>query len=191
MTSFLVVYATSEGQTAKIAAQLQETIANRGHDVTALDVNDLSDDLSLTDYEAVVVGSSIHMGKQATAIQSFVADNRAFLNDRPSAFFQVSLSSAVDDPTRRAEAARYVEDFLEATGWQPANIGLFGGALRYTKYGFLKRLLLKRIAKEATGDIDTAQDYEYTDWNEVEAFAADFASFVEARLGTGHDPAEP
>ena len=43
---------------------------------------------------------------------------------------------------------------------------------------------MKRIAKDATGDTDTSRDYEYTDWAEVEAFANDFAAFVEGRLGT-------
>jgi menaquinone-dependent protoporphyrinogen oxidase len=95
----------------------------------------------------------------------------------------VSLSSAVDDEKRRAEAAGYVEDLVAGTGWNPDRIGLFGGALRYSKYGFLKRLLIKRIAKTATGDTDTSRDYEYTDWDEVDAFAADFAGFVETRQG--------
>ncbi|ELZ24801.1 protoporphyrinogen oxidase [Natrinema limicola JCM 13563] len=37
----------------------------------------------------------------------------------------------------------------------------------------------------ATGDTDTSRDYEYTDWDEVETVAADFAAFVEGRLGVG------
>jgi menaquinone-dependent protoporphyrinogen oxidase len=102
----------------------------------------------------------------------------------------VSLSSAVDDPERRAEAANYVDTLLEETDWHPDRIGLFGGALRYSKYGFLKRLMMKRIAKGATGDVDTSQDYEYTDWAEVDAFASDFAAFVEGRLDTEADAGE-
>jgi len=112
-----------------------------------------------------------------------VSTNRDALAARPTAFFQLSISSAVADETRRAEAAGYVDAFLEETDWHPDRIGLFGGALRYSKYGFLKRLVMKRIAKEATGDTDTSRDYEYTDWHEVETFTADFAAFVEGRLG--------
>ena len=44
--------------------------------------------------------------------------------------------------------------------------------------------MMKRIAKEATGDTDASPDYEYTDWHEVDSFVADFAAFVEGRLGT-------
>lgn len=183
MASFVILYGTSEGQTEKIATRIVEVLADRGHDATAVDADAWPGDRSVTDFDAVVVGSSIHVGKHQPEIGSIVEANLDALAARPTAFFQVSLSSAVDDPDRQAEAAGYVDDFVETTGWQPDRIGLFGGALRYSKYGFLKRLLLKRIAKEATGDTDTSRDYEYTDWTEVEAFANDVAAFVEGRLG--------
>ena len=183
MASFLVLYATGEGQTAKVADRIVAVFARRGHDATAVDAADPPDDLSPGAFDAVLVGSSIHLGQHGAAVRAFVTDHRDALSALPSGFFQVSLSSAVEDPERRAEAAGYVETFVAATGWHPDRIGLFGGALRYSKYGFLERLMLKRIARDATGDTDTSRDYEYTDWAEVEAFADDFAAFVEGRLG--------
>lgn len=184
MASFLIVYGTGAGQTAKVATQLAETIEGRGHTVTTHDIERLPDGLSLGEFDAVLVGSSVHVSQHHEEIQSFVKTHREPLAVRPTAFFQLSLSSATDDPERRAEAANYVDSFLEETDWQPDRIGLFGGALRYSKYGFLKRLLMKRIARDATGDVDTSTDHEYTDWDEVTAFADDFAAFVEARIGT-------
>lgn len=183
MPSFLVVYGTGEGQTAKVASRIVEGIESRGHDATGLDVESLPDDFSLTAFDAVLVGSSIHVGKHHGDVREFVSENGAELANRPTAFFQLSLSSAVDDPERRAEAAEYVDSLLEELDWHPDRVGLFGGALRYSKYGFLKRLIMKRIARDATGDVDTSRDYEYTDWEEVEAFANDFAGFAEGRLG--------
>lgn len=182
MATFLVLYGTGEGQTGKIATQIAETIGDRSHDVTARDVTDWES--SLAEFDAVLVGSSVHVGKHHGGIRTFIETNREALASRPTGFFQVSLSSAEDDPERRAEAADYVDSLLESTGWQPDRIGLFGGALRYSKYGFLKRLMMKRIAGRATGDVDTSQDYEYTDWDEVDAFGNDFAAFVEGRLGS-------
>lgn len=182
MISFLVLFGTGEGQTAKVADRIKDVLTERGHDVSIINIEETSDDFKLEGFDTVLVGSSIHIGKHHSAVREFVSTNREVLNSRPTAFFQLSLSSAVDDPERRAEAAGYVDEFLEESGWHPDKIGLFGGALRYSKYGFLKRLMLKRIAKDATGDVDTSRDYEYTDWKEVEVFAADFAAFVEARL---------
>ena len=170
------------GQTATIADRLEQTLEDRDHDVTKVDVETLPDEFSLTEFDAVAVGSSVHISKHHSGIQEFIETHRETLEKRPTAFFQVSLSSVSDDPERRAIAAEYVDSLLESTGWNPDRIALFGGALRYSKYGFLKRLLMKRIAKGATGDVDTSRDYEYTDWAEVEAFANDFAVFVEGRL---------
>jgi len=185
MGSILVCYGTGEGQTATVADRIVDALAERGHDATALDAADLPPEFDLEAFDAVLVGASIHMGKHQPAVREFVSANRDALAARPTGFFQLSLSSAVTDEARRADAAGYVDAFLEETGWRPDRIARFGGALRYSKYGFLKRLMMKRIAREATGDTDASRDYEYTDWHEVEAFAADFAAFVEGRLGAG------
>ena len=42
---------------------------------------------------------------------------------------------------------------------------------------------MKQIAKRAMPDVETDHDVEFTDWQEVEDFANDFAAFVEGRLG--------
>lgn len=181
MVSFLVVYGTGEGQTARVAARIAETLTARGHDATAVNVGELPPALDLGDFDAVLVGASIHAGKHQKAVREFVRANRETLSGMPTAFFQVSLSSA--DEQGEAQAAGYVEEFVAATDWHPDRIGLFGGALRYSEYGFLKRLMMKSIAKRTMPDVDTAHDVEFTDWTEVEAFAADVAAFVEGRLG--------
>ncbi|MFC6726091.1 flavodoxin domain-containing protein, partial [Halobium palmae] len=95
------------------------------------------------------------------------------LNDRPTAFLSVSLSAS--DEATRAEAEGYVDEFLAETGWTPDATLAVAGAVPYTKYGFLKRLLMKRIVGKRGGDTDTSRDYEYTDWDAVDEFAAAFA----------------
>jgi len=180
----LVLYGTSEGQTSKVTDTVVDALTGRGHAVEAVDVES-SSNINVGVFDAVVVGSSVQSDEHNEAVRDFVAENLGALNDRPTAFFQLSLSSAADDEEGRAEAAGYVDSFLEETGWNPDRVGVFGGALRYSKYGFLKRLMMERISKEATGDTDTSQDYEYTDWDEVGAFTNDFAAFVEGRLTAG------
>jgi menaquinone-dependent protoporphyrinogen oxidase len=179
MGVFIVVYGSSEGQTENVSARIVDVFAGRGHDATAVSAEDWTTDRSMDDVDAVVVGSSIHVGKHAKQVYRFVRENREAIEARPNAFFQVSLSSANPDADAQAHAASYIDEFVETTGWHPDRIAMFGGALRYSEYGFLTRIVMKRIAKEATGDTDTSRDYEYTDWDEVEAFAAEFAALVE------------
>jgi len=189
MARILVLFGTGEGQTARVAARLADALGARGHDATSVDVAQRPDDLAVTDYDAVLVGASIHVGAHQSAVKRFVAAEREALDDRPTGFFQVSLTAALPDEESPAQAAAYVDEFVEETGWHPDRIGVFGGALRYSQYGFLKRALIRQVAKRTTGDTDTSRDYEYTDWDEVEAFAADFAAFVEGRLDTTSESA--
>lgn len=179
MSTIAVLYATGEGQTAKVAHRIAEILTNRGHTVIERDVEAGVEDLDWESLDGVLVGASIHMGTQQSSVRDVVSTHRSHLNSVPSAFFQISLSSATENG--RGEAASYVDSFLEDTGWDPDRIGLFGGALRYSKYGFLKRLMMKQIAKRTIEGVETDKDAEFTDWEDVEAFAADVAIFIEQR----------
>ena len=189
MGSFLILYGTGEGQTAKIAERIATTIGERGHEVSAIDVGDRPESFTPKEYDAVVVGASIHVGKHQDEVRDFVTENRDTLSGMPTAFFQVSLSSANEE--KHEEAAGYVESFLTDTGWHPDRIGQFGGALRFSEYGFLKRLMMKQIAKDLLTEVGKPNgDVEFTDWDAVDAFAADVAVFVEGRLGVTPDTTE-
>ena len=190
MASIHVCYGTSEGQTAKVADRLVDSFRERGHTADAVDVSTLDGEFDLGGSDAVVVGASIHVGKHQPEIREFVRSNREALDARPTAFFQVCLTAARSDDESKAITAEYVDSFVEETGWQPDRIATFGGALRYSEYGFLERLMMKRIARDATGDTDTSRDYEYTDWAEVEQFATDVAAFVEERLAAAEPTTE-
>lgn len=181
MVSFLVYYGTGEGQTGRIADRIVEALDERGHDATVVNAETAPSDLDVTDYDAIFVGASIHGGRHQTAVQEFVTANRDALEARPTAFFQVSMSSATEE--KREQAAGYVEEFLDATGWHPDRIAQFGGALRFSEFGFLKRFMVKQVVKRESPDVDISQDVEFTDWQAVEDFANDVAAFVEGRLG--------
>ena len=59
---------------------------------------------------------------------------------------------------------------MSAGSRQPGATRPVPGALLYTRYNPVNRWMMKRI--------DTSQDYEYTDWNEVRAFADEFGARV-------------
>lgn len=185
MGSILLAYATGEGQTARIAARIADSLETAGHAVTVEEVTERGPPATIGDVDAVVVGSSIHVGTHQDWIVEFVRENLPALRAVPGAFFQVSLSAASDDEARQADATTYIENFVKQTGWQPTHVGNFAGAIRYSQYGFVKRQLMRLIARSATGDTDTSRDYEYTDWDAVESFAADVATMVEQPSDSG------
>jgi menaquinone-dependent protoporphyrinogen oxidase len=170
MTRILIPYGTTEGLTAKISEYVADVVRGHGHEADALDIKG-SESPRTDGYDAVIVGASIHMGKHESYVVDFVRENRDALERVPSAFFSVSMA-AHDNPE---EAEGYIEEFVRETGWRPARIGLFGGALLYTHYGFIKRHLMKKIARDkGNPDTDTSRDYVYTEWDSVQRFVEEF-----------------
>jgi menaquinone-dependent protoporphyrinogen oxidase len=171
MTKVLIAYGTTNGHTARIAEYLADVIRSQGHKAAAVDLK-RSQDALLDDYDAVIVGGSIHMGKHDEHVRDFVRRNRVALERLPSAFFSVSLAAHGDMENARA----YVENFERETGWRPVHVGFFSGALLYRQYGFLKRLMMKKIVRDKPGNLslDTSRDHEYTEWDEVKRFAENF-----------------
>lgn len=176
MKKIFLTYGTTEGQTAKIADFIADVLRDHGHDVNMIDVKDTVDTIP-DGYDAVIVGASIHMAKHDKHVVDFVRKNQGALARMPSAFFSVSLAAHGDT----TEAEGYVEQFEQEIGWQPDKVALFGGALLYTQYGFIKRHMMKKIARDKPGNLgtDLSRDYVYTEWDGVKRFAEHFATDLE------------
>jgi menaquinone-dependent protoporphyrinogen oxidase len=178
MLRILIPYGTTEGQTARIADYLAQMIRGWGHEAYPTDIE--AGAPAPAGYDAVIVGASVHRGKHQHGVRDYVRRNLPALEHLPSAFFSVSLAIQEGTEEGRREAAGYVETFVRETGWRPGKVGLFAGALLYTRYGFFLRWIMKRIARsKGSADLDTSRDYVYTDWSEVRRFAEEFlASFA-------------
>lgn len=177
MKPVLVIYATREGHTRRIAEHIAATVRSRGHQAAAVDAAHLPEGFSLGSYAAAIVAASVHAGKHENEIVAFVKRHRADLERIPAVFLSVSLSEAgVEDPAsspeRRARAAadvqRMIDTFLAETGWHPSKVRAVAGALSYTKYNFLVRFVMKRIAKAQGASTDTSRDHELTDWEALD-----------------------
>jgi menaquinone-dependent protoporphyrinogen oxidase len=169
----LIVYGTTEGHTENVVTAISAPLLEQGHEVVAARVEEAPS--AVDGFDAVVVGSSVHLGKHHEGVVAWARRNAMALAQRPSAFFEVCLS-AVGDEDRQAEARSYVDDFTEQTGWHPDLVGIFGGALRYTRYGFAKKRLLRSVARKDGLATDTRRDFVYTDYDAVRQFAEDVAA---------------
>jgi menaquinone-dependent protoporphyrinogen oxidase len=174
--NYLIIYGTTEGHTRKIARFIEEVLKNAGHSVTIADATDKPP--SLQGYDAIIIGASVHAHKYQTAVTHFVTSNADALNAMPGAFFSVSLAAASEDEEEHQEVEKITADFLEQTGWRPGMKTHIAGALKYTRYDFFKRWIMKMIAKREGLPVDTSQDFEYTDWEAVKKFTSVFANKV-------------
>jgi menaquinone-dependent protoporphyrinogen oxidase len=192
MKPLLVVYATREGHTRKIAERVAATMRARNDVVDVVEAASAAAGFDVSRYGGVVLAASLHGGKHEREMVDFVKANHAALDSVPTAFLSVSLTEAgVEDRTapfeRRAKAAEEVKAAVEAfcheTGLHPSRVWPVAGALLYREYGVLKRLVLRMIVQRKGGDTDTSRDYDYTDWEALDRFVRVMAAEMERAGG--------
>jgi len=178
MERVLIVYATREGHSARIAKFVEEIIRSNGAGCETYDAAKLDGAMDLRGFSHAFVIASVHGGKHELEIVQFVKTRHRELEGMYSVFLSVSLSQAgAEDeavqPDKRAKAAGdaqfMIDSFLRETGWHPMRAEPVAGALAYSKYNPVMRLIMKWISWRAGGATDTSKDYCYTDWIALEA----------------------
>lgn len=173
MAIIAIAYATQHGHTAKIADYLAASMRRHGLDADLYDTDNLPRGLAVERLDAVIVAAPIHAGGYPKSVVQFVRAHTRELRCVPTAFCSIGLAVASRTSDGRAQTRPIVEAFQHETGWRPDRTELVAGALTYTKYNFVVRFVMRRIAAKNGGDVDTSRDYEYTDWDALDRFAAE------------------
>ena len=85
MSSFLIIYSTSDGHT-KIICQRIKNFLNDGNLVELLSLEDAKK-FNISNFEKVIIGASIRYGKHSKELYKFINLNKNILNQKKSAFF--------------------------------------------------------------------------------------------------------
>jgi menaquinone-dependent protoporphyrinogen oxidase len=182
-----VFFATREGHTQRIAERIAADLRKLGFDVDLLAVRRPLP-FSLGNYSAAVLAASVHGGSHESEMVQFVKDHRLELERITTAFLSVTLSEAGAEmqdktPIEHAQFAQDVDSmlgkFFKETEWHPTLAKPVAGALLYTRYNFLVRLIMRRIARKAGAATETSRDYDYTDWVGLDKFVDDFAEEIQ------------
>jgi menaquinone-dependent protoporphyrinogen oxidase len=169
----LVVYGTTDGQTAKIARAIERRLLFHGHEVVV--ANAATSEPYPMGYHGVIVAASVRIGRYQSDVVRWVMDQAPVLNTATTAFVSVSLGVLQHDANVDRDLQGITDAFLKKTGWHPSETIRVAGALKYTHYNPLVRWLMKRIARKAGGATDTSRDYEYTDWTALDQFVDRFS----------------
>ncbi|MBI1287804.1 MAG: protoporphyrinogen oxidase [Flavobacteriales bacterium] len=172
MKKLLIIYTTTEGQTAKVVRHLEKCAIANGVEVTAY--NAIEYPPSPHGFDMVILAGSVHMMKYQSALVHYATENAKALSERPNAFVSVSMAAAHLTEESASELQEWVGEFEEETGWGPQRIEHVAGALKYVEYNWLKRQVMKQIAKSTGESTDTTQDHEYTDWDALDRFMTEF-----------------
>jgi len=176
----LIVYATREGHTARVAKRLASTLAARGVISVVEDAEAHPHAVDPERYSAVVFAGSVHFGRHAPSLVSYVESNRAALAALPNVFVSISMSEAIAHYTgatsaqrtaARARAHEAADAFTVRTHFRPAHVQLIGGGLPYTRLRFFTRQLVRLISARQGGPTDTSRDHDLTTWSALETVA--------------------
>ncbi len=166
----LIAYASRCGSTGGVAEAAGQTLRGVGASVDVRLIKDVND---LGPYRSVIVGSAIRAGRWLPEAVDFVKRHHDRLGRVPTAYFVVCLTMKDDTPENRSKVLAYLDPVRkEAPQMQPANTGLFAGAVDFSKLSFVYKSMLK-----AKG----APEGDFRNWAAVRTWAADVAP---ALLGT-------
>ena len=181
----VVFYATREGQSKRVATRVATDLREHCIDADVVNVKDVRGSIDWHGYEAAFVVASVHAGHHEREIIAFAKRHKEALARLHASFLSLTLSQAgAEDQaapfgrrtTAHADAVRMLQVFIDETGWRPWHSLPVAGALAYSKYNFVMKLIMKRIARKAGFDGDTSRDYEFTNWPAVDRFVSDAVS---------------
>ena len=155
MDNTLIVFASNHGTVEKCARELFRQIEGKV-DICNLKRRDFLPDLS--EYEAIIVGGSIHNGKIQEEISSFCDENLEMLASKRLGLFINCLYSG-------KKAQKQLDDaFPEILNRKAVVRDYFGGEIDKLKLSFWERVVTTRMIEE--GDLVVAISKE-----KIERFA--------------------
>ena len=178
----LLVYGTTEGQTEKVVKFVAERLTRQGHQALTVRIGGTQAMPEIRDFDAIVVAASVRAGRYQLAVTQFVKRHLGAICAKPNAFLSVSLAAASDDAGDVAGLEKCAAAFIRATRWTPDQIHHVAGAFRYTRYGFVTRWAMRRLAARKGVSTDTSHDLELTDWDDVAMFASAFAARADPQV---------
>jgi menaquinone-dependent protoporphyrinogen oxidase len=156
MNKALIVYGTRYGTTAETSEIIADTLQQRGFEVKVIDSQ--KDKIkSISEFDLVIVGSGIQMGKWTKGPESFLEKFQNELSKKKVALF-VSCGSA--NPLSEGEQKnkemdeakkKYLEDKAIEYKLKPVALGFFGGCYDFNKMSWFFRKTLSSIKPKLEG----------------------------------------
>ena len=157
MNNTIIFYASRHGTTAEYAKQMLQLLDGN---VSLCSLDERAESLpDMSDYDTIVIGGSIHYGKNSKLVVNFVKNNIDFLKTKRLGLF-ITCHFEGEKALRQLREA-YPLELLKAT----VVVDYFDGELLYPKMNFWERLVAKVVlkAEEVTPLISKSKITEFAE----------------------------
>ena len=166
----LVTYGTKYGATAEIAEKIGQVLRQAGLQADILPADRAGDP---SNYQAVVLGSGVYIGRWRKEAVRFVQQNEKVLASRPVWLFS-SGPTGEGDPSELVQGWRFPGSLQASIDKiQPRDIAVFHGAIDLERLSFIEKWMIKNVGAPV-GD--------YRDWQAVASWATTIANELKASV---------
>ena len=156
----LVTVSSRHGATRELGDAIADTLRSAGIEVDTISPEQVD---ALTSYDAVVVGSALHMGRWMSPARDLVKDRAEELRRLPVWLFASGPVTPVHDDADAAEGKK----LKELIGARDARV--FAGQLKKEGLGFVERQMVRMI-HSPWGD--------YRPWDDIRDWAQSIATSI-------------
>ncbi len=147
----IIIYATKHGFTERCASNLKENLTG---ETTLYKTGSNQGTLNLDQYDKVIIGGPVYVGKLRPELVKFVKENQNKLLGKNLFLFACSGDMEAD----------YIKESLPAEIYNKAqHKAHFGAELRYKSLGFMEGIILRLMGKKEYSRMDVDAIKEMAD----------------------------
>ena len=175
----LIVYGSRYGATEEIAMKISSNLQEIGMVTDLINLKNIEKNSwpNISDYKAIIIGSSIKMGKWTKEINKFIEINVDKIKKFPSPIGFFVTSGLASDSTRHEELKKeYIEKPLIKYNISVAKAEVFAGVLDLTsssKLSWLDKKIVNAMSKEDE-KIKTNSMNDFRNWQKISNFAISY-----------------
>ncbi|MEH6833402.1 MULTISPECIES: flavodoxin domain-containing protein [Falsihalocynthiibacter] len=172
--SVLILFASLEGQTRKIARFVEAEVRNAGYEATLVDVSDKMAEVTFVGFDTVILAAPVHERRHPPNFELLLTASQDSLAARRTFMISVSLGAAF--PELIEEAQEYLIEMKLRTGLEPNAELLVAGAVHPSSYGYYETQILRHAILRHQAIDPRKEDREFTDWDALSKAITEFVS---------------
>ncbi|TXT60136.1 MAG: hypothetical protein BAJALOKI2v1_130018 [Promethearchaeota archaeon] len=179
MKKSLIVYGTRYGSTEEISKEIAKILREHEIEVELINLEEtkVKNLPPLENFDGILVGSSIKIGKMTKHIRKFLEKNEEMLKARENILGLFVSCGTAGDPEKRGKAKKdYINKVLNEKNLEADLSEAFGGVFDLSEesnLGFFSKKIMEATSKDDP-NITAGEKNDQRDWNRIKEFANRF-----------------